>query len=56
VGSACVVTTPSTGIQFSRAGSNPTFVTAAPGYRIIELCDNQFRTEVRRIRQLSIPQ
>lgn len=56
VGSATVVTTPSTGIQFSRAGVTPTFVSAAPGYRIIELGDDCFRTEVRRIHEVSSPQ
>lgn len=56
VGAASVVTTPSTGIQFSRAGATPTFVAAAPGYRIVELDDRGFRTEVRRIREISIPE
>lgn len=37
VGKATVVTTPSTGLQFSPDEDEPTFVQAPPGYRIIEL-------------------
>lgn len=49
VGHAQIVTTPSTGIQFSPAGSQATFVSDPPGYRVIELTDDQFSTTVRRL-------
>lgn len=44
-----ILTTPSTGIQFSPEGSKPTFVAAPPGYRIIELNDDGYTTRVIRL-------
>lgn len=44
-----IVTTPSTGIQFSPEGSQPTFVTAPPGFRIIELDGADFHSYVVRL-------
>ncbi len=49
VGGAEIVTTPSTGIQFSPDGESATFVAAPPGYRVIELTEHGYRTEVRRL-------
>lgn len=49
---ATVVTTPSTGLQFSPDGDEPTFVAAAPGYRIIELNESGFQTEVIRLPEI----
>ncbi len=49
VGNAKIFTTPSTGLQFSPAGSQPTFVAAPPGYRVIELTDDGFSTTVCRL-------
>lgn len=56
LGNADVLTTPSTGIQFSPQGSTPNFVAGAPGYRRIELTPDGYRTEVVRIADLAIPQ
>lgn len=47
-----ILTTPSTGIQFSPEGSKPTFVAAPPGYRIIELHDNGYTTRVIRLPEI----
>jgi Icc protein len=47
-----IVTTPSTGIQFSPAGTTPTFVAAPPGYRIIELSDAEYSTRVVRLPEI----
>ena len=44
-----ILTTPSTGIQFSPSGSTPTFEAAPPGYRIIELRDEDYSTSVVRL-------
>lgn len=44
-----ILTTPSTGIQFSPRGSTPTFVADPPGYRIIELHDDGYTTRVIRL-------
>lgn len=49
VGQATILTTPSTGIQFSPKGSTPAFVAAPPGCRIIELTDDEFSTRVIRL-------
>ena len=49
LGKADVLTTPSTGIQFDPAGAEPNFATAPPGYRVIELDGENFRTEVIRL-------
>ena len=49
VGRAQIVSTPSTGIQFDPAGDTPHFATDAPGYRVIELQDDSFRTHVVRL-------
>lgn len=49
VGHAEIVTTPSTGIQFSPAGRTPKFVAEAPGYRIIELTEAHYSTWVQRL-------
>lgn len=52
VGLVDVLTTPSTGIQFTPEGATPTFVAAAPGYRIIELRDDGFSTRVIRLPEI----
>jgi Icc protein len=49
IGHARIFTTPSTGIQFSPAGNQATFVAAPPGYRVIELTDDGFSTTVCRL-------
>ncbi len=49
VAGAKIFTTPATGIQFSPAGSQPTFAADPPGYRVIELTDDGFSTTVRRL-------
>jgi len=49
VGSAEVVTVPSTGLQFSPTGDVAEFVTAPPGYRLIELGDDGYSTTVVRL-------
>ena len=45
-GHAEIVTTPSTGIQFSPVGNAPTFVASPPGYRVIELHHTGYTTRV----------
>lgn len=52
IGNARIFTTPATGIQFSPAGSVPTFVAEPPGYRIIELTDDGFSTTVFRLSEV----
>ncbi len=49
VGAALVVTTPSTGLQFSPDGTATTFADAPPGYRVIELDGDHFTTRVVRL-------
>ena len=49
VGAATVVTTPSTGLQFSPTSDAAEFVRAAPGYRIIELDGGSCVTRVVRL-------
>ena len=49
VGSAEVVTVPSTGLQFSPTGDVAEFVTAPPGYRLIELGEDGYSTTVVRL-------
>ena len=49
VGSAEVVTVPSTGLQFSPTSDVAEFVTAPPGYRLIELGDDGYSTSVVRL-------
>ena len=49
VAAAKIFTTPSTGIQFSPTGSQPTFAADPPGYRVIELTDEGFSTTVYRL-------
>lgn len=49
VGAATVVTTPSTGLQFSPDADEPTFVRAPPGYRIIDLEGGTCTTRVVRL-------
>ncbi len=49
VGAAMVVTTPSTGLQFSPAGTVTTFADAPPGYRVIELDGDRYTTRVVRL-------
>ena len=48
-GHAHICTTPATGIQFSPAGTQATFVAEPPGYRVIELTDEGFSTNVCRL-------
>lgn len=49
VGSAEVVTVPSTGLQFSPVSDVAQFVTAPPGYRIIDLDEDGYSTSVVRL-------
>lgn len=49
IGQTEIVTTPSTGLQFSPDGDSPTFVAAPPGYRVIELNDEGYSTRVVRL-------
>ena len=49
VGAATVVTTPSTGLQFSPDSDEAHFVQAPPGYRIIELDGDRCVTRVVRL-------
>lgn len=49
IGQAEIVTTPSTAIQFSPHGEVATFVTAPPGWRIIELQGDTYQTTVGRL-------
>ena len=49
VGAARVVTTPSTGLQFSPGSDEALFVQAAPGYRIVELDGTSCVTRVVRL-------
>ena len=49
VGAATVVTTPSTGLQFSPTSEEAEFVPGAPGYRIIELDGDSCATRVVRL-------
>jgi hypothetical protein len=43
------VTVPSTGLQFSPVSDVAEFVTAPPGYRVIELGDDGYSTAVVRL-------
>jgi len=49
VGGAEVVTVPSTGLQFSPLNDEAEFVTAPPGYRVIELDGDAYTTSVVRL-------
>ena len=49
LGATSVVTTPSTGIQFDPNGTEPAFASAAPGYRLITLSTNSWRSIVKRL-------
>ncbi|MEP3481560.1 MAG: metallophosphoesterase [Fuerstiella sp.] len=46
---ATVVASPSTGIQFDPNGASPTFAADAPGYRVIELSPDGWKSEVVRV-------
>lgn len=52
VGHVDILTTPSTGIQFAPEGSTPTMVAGPPGYRVIELLEDGFRTRVIRLPEI----
>jgi 3',5'-cyclic-AMP phosphodiesterase len=49
LGAAEIVTVPSTGLQFSPVSDVAEFVTAPPGYRVIELGDDGYSTAVVRL-------
>jgi Icc protein len=49
VGAAEVVTTPSTGLQFSSVSREAEFVSAPPGYRLVELGEDGYTTTVVRL-------
>ena len=49
VGAATVVTTPSTGLQFSPDSDEAVFVQAPPGYRVIEIDEDSCATRVVRL-------
>ncbi|MEY2727762.1 MAG: 3,5-cyclic adenosine monophosphate phosphodiesterase CpdA [Planctomycetota bacterium] len=55
LGNAVVLSTPSTGVQFSPRGDAPTFVPGAPGFRIIQLSETGFHSHVERIGLLTVP-
>ena len=55
LGSAVVLGTPSTGVQFSPRGETPTFIPGALGYRVIQLSETGFHTHVERIGLLTVP-
>jgi Icc protein len=52
IGHVDVLTTPSTGIQFSPEGMTPTFVAGAPAYRIVELREDGFLSRVIRLPEI----
>lgn len=49
LGHATVLTTPSTGLQFEPAATEPAFSADPPGYRIIKLKGDEFSTRVIRV-------
>lgn len=49
LGTATIVTTPSTGLQFDPVGDVAAFAKAPPGYRVIELSDDGCETSVVRL-------
>ena len=49
VGAAEIVTTPSTGLQFSSVSREAEFVSAPPGYRLVELGEDGYTTTVVRL-------
>lgn len=49
VGSAEIVTVPSTGLQFSPTSDVAEFVASPPGYRVIELADDGYSTTIVRL-------
>ena len=49
VGAAEIVTTPSTGLQFSPTSLEAAFVAAPPGYRLVELGEDGYTTRVVRL-------
>lgn len=49
LGTADVLTTPSTGLQFDPNGDEPAFADEPPGYRVFEFDGTVFQTEVRRL-------
>ncbi len=54
-GHATVLTTPSTGVQFSPLGNVPNFVAGQPGYRVLELTEQGCSTFVMRINDVATP-
>lgn len=54
-GHATILTTPSTGVQFSPLGAVPNFIPGQPGYRVLELTEQGYRTFVTRIEEVATP-
>ena len=55
LGQTTFYTTPSTGIQFLPRGIEPAYEAIPPGYRIIEVDDGEFATDVARLPELRYP-
>jgi len=55
LGSADVLTTPSTALQFEPAGEESSYVNDPPGYRIFDLGPAGYRTEVMRLPGVKFP-
>lgn len=55
LGSADVLTTPSTAIQFEPKGEESSYTNDPPGYRIFDLKEESYQTEVLRLPELRFP-
>lgn len=52
LGECVVATSPSTSVQFEPSGGEPKYVAVPPGFRLIELDGNEFRTRIVRLPQV----
>ena len=52
IGQADVLTTPSTAIQFEPKGEESSYTNDPPGYRIFDLDESGYRTEVMRLPEM----
>ena len=55
LGTAAVLTTPSTAIQFEPRGEESSYVNDPPGYRVFDLDGQVYRTEIVRLPELRFP-
>lgn len=55
LGRSAVLTTPSTAIQFEPGGESATYINDPPGYRVFDLEDTGYRTQVVRLPVLRFP-